>query len=328
MGQTLRDLIGQLRIPAIAAPMLRVSELDLALAACRAGIIGGFPTVNARTTERLDEWLNVLDAAQADGAAPYCPNLIIKAPTLQEHLELICAHDTKVVITSVGSPAPVVEPLHAAGTFVLADVGSVMHARRAAEAGVDGLVLLTAGAGGQTGWLNPFAFVSAVREFFDGVLVIAGGMSDGSSLLAAQAAGYDLGYYGTKLIASSESSAADGYKDMLRTSTMDDVMLTRAFTGLRTNMLRPSIEAAGINPDELDDHITPDLAGRLFGQASDGPKRWQDIWSAGHSVSGVQSVDSVEAIVAQLAEQYAAARARVHDLTAPAPKPAAPASKK
>lgn len=317
MAESLRSLLAQLRIPAIAAPMLRVSELELALAACRAGIVGGFPTVNARSTERLDEWLGVLDSAQADGAAPYCPNLIIKAPTLLDHLERICAHDTKLVITSVGSPAPVVGPLHDAGTYVLADVGSVAHARRAAEAGVDGLVLLTAGAGGQTGWLNPFAFVAAVREFFDGVLVVAGGMSDGSSLLAAQAAGYDLGYLGTKLIASHESAAADGYKHMLRSSTMDDIMLTRAFTGLQTNMLRPSIEAAGIDPDELDEHITPDLAGRLFGRPSDGPKRWQDIWSAGHSVSGVEHLESVESIVARTTEEYAAARERIHRLTAP-----------
>lgn len=317
MVESLRALLGTLRIPAIAAPMLRVSELDLALAACRAGIVGGFPTVNARTPERLDAWLTTLDAAQHDGAAPYCPNLIIKAPTLREHLELICAHQTKLVITSVGSPATVVEPLHAAGSYVLADVGSVAHARRAADAGVDGLVLLTAGAGGQTGWLNPFAFVAAVREFFNGVLVVAGGMSDGGSLLAAQAAGYDLGYFGTKLIASHESSAADGYKHMLQSSSMDDVMLTRAFTGLQTNMLRPSVEAAGIDPDQLDEHITPDLAGRLFGAPSDGPKRWQDIWSAGHSVSGVDALEPVEAVVARAAEEYAAARVRVHRLTAP-----------
>ena len=317
MAEPLRALLDRLRIPAIAAPMLRVSELDLALAACRAGIVGGFPTVNARTVERLDEWLSILDAAQAEGAAPYCPNLIIKAPTVTEHLERICAHDTKLVITSVGSPASVVGPLHDAGTYVLADVGSVLHARRAAESGVDGLVLLTAGAGGQTGWLNPFAFVSAVREFFDGVLVVAGGMSDGGSLLAAQAAGYDLGYLGTKLIAAHESSAANGYKHMLRSSTMDDIMLTRAFTGLQTNMLRPSIEAAGIDPEHLDEHISPDLAGRLFGQPSDGPKRWQDIWSAGHSVSGVDDLEPVETIVARIAEEYAAARERVHRITAP-----------
>lgn len=316
MAHSLRALLDTLRIPAIAAPMLHVSELDLAHAACTAGIVGAFPTVNARTAERLDEWLSVLDAAQAGGAAPYCPNLIIKAPNLAEHLELIQAHDTRLVITSVGSPAPVIAPLHEAGTYVLADVGSVAHARRAAEAGVDGLILLTAGAGGQTGWLNPFAFVAAVREFFDGILVAAGGMSDGASILAAQAAGYDLGYLGTTLIASHESAAADGYKDLLVRSSMDDIMLTRAFTGLQTNMLRPSVEAAGIDPNHLDEQVSPDLAGRLFGQPSDGPKRWQDIWSAGHSVSGVERVAPVESIIAGIAGEYAAARRRVHALTA------------
>ncbi|WP_134324827.1 NAD(P)H-dependent flavin oxidoreductase [Cumulibacter soli] len=316
MAESLRSLLETLRIPAIAAPMLRVSELDLALSACRAGIVGSFPTVNARTTDRLDEWLGTLDDAQADGAAPYCPNLIIKAPTLTEHLAAICAHETKLVITSVGSPAPVVGPLHDAGAYVLADVGSVAHAKRAAAVGVDGLVLLTAGAGGQTGWLNPFAFASAVREFFDGVLIVAGGMSDGASLLAARAAGYDAGYLGTKLIATNESAAAPAYKQMLVSSSMDDVMLTRAFTGLQTNMLRPSIAAAGIDPDELDEHITPDLAGRLFGQTSDGPRRWQDIWSAGHTVSGVGELSSVDEIVDELERQYVAARRHVHTLTA------------
>lgn len=310
----LRALLRGLRVPAIAAPMLRVSGVDLAAAACRSGIVGSFPTVNARTPEGLDDWLSALDAVQReDGAAPYCPNLIIKAPTLAEHLAAICAHEARLVITSVGSPAPVIEPLHAAGVFVLADVASVAHARRAVEVGADGLVLLTAGAGGQTGWLNPFAFVSAVREFYDGVLVVAGGMSDGGSLLAAQVAGYDAGYLGTRFIATPESLAADGYKSMLVDSSMDDVLLTKAFTGLQTNILRPSISAAGIDPERLDETVTPDLAGRLFGQHADGPKRWQDMWSAGHTVSSIHAVQPVAQIVDDLAREYADARTRFQD---------------
>ncbi|WP_153504797.1 NAD(P)H-dependent flavin oxidoreductase [Cumulibacter manganitolerans] len=316
MRDDLRTVLRGLRLPAIAAPMLRISGLRLAAAACRAGVVGAFPTVNARTPERLEEWLRTLDdVQQEDGAAPYCPNLIIKAPTMREHLELILRHRTRLVITSVGSPAPVIAPLHDAGTLVLADVGSVAHARRAAEAGADGLVLLTAGAGGQTGWLNPFSFVAAVREFFDGHLVVAGGMSGGASLLAAQVAGYDAGYFGTRFIAADESDASEGYRSMLVDASMDDVLLTRAFTGLQTNMLIPSIEAAGIDPARLDEAISPDMAGRLFGAPSDGPRRWQDIWSAGHSVSAVHEVAPVARIVDEIATEYAAAGARLNTLT-------------
>ena len=283
MAAELRELLRSLRLPVIAAPMLRVSELALAAAACRAGIVGAFPTVNARSSTRLDEWLDALDAVQReDGAAPYCPNLIIKAPTLYEHLAVITQHDTRLVITSVGSPAPVIEPLHAAGTFVLADVASVAHARRAADVGADGLVLLTAGAGGQTGWLNPFAFVAAVREFFDGVLIVAGGMSSGASVLAAEAAGYDAAYLGTRFIATPESAAAAEYQRMLVDSSMDDVLLTRAFTGLQTNILRPSIELAGIDPDRLDETVSPDLAGRLAARTLDAyPNRVAFRWDGG-----------------------------------------------
>ncbi|GAB3294746.1 nitronate monooxygenase [Epidermidibacterium keratini] len=311
----LRALLQGLRAPMIVAPMLRVSGLELTAAVCAAGAIGAFPTVNARTPERLDEWLSALDQLQSEGAAPYCPNLIIKAPTLAEHLGLICAHEAKVVITSVGSPAPVIEPLHKAGCAVLADVASLAHARRAAESGADGLVLLTAGAGGQTGWLNPFAFVAAVREFYDGVLVVAGGMSHGRSLLAAQVAGYDAGYFGTRFIATEESLAQQAYRDLLTTSSMDDVLLTKAFTGLQTNMLRPAIEASGIDPDRLDESVTPDLAGRLFGDGADGPKRWQQIWSAGHTVSSVDRVAPAAELVAQIVDEYAdcaAAQDRAH----------------
>lgn len=317
MADELRDLLRRLRVPAIAAPMLRISGVELAAAACRAGIVGAFPTVNARSSEMLRAWLTQLDAVQREpDAAPYCPNLIIKAPTLREHLDLITEHDTRLVITSVGSPAPVIDPLHAAGAFVLADVATVEHARRAADVGADGLVLLTAGAGGQTGWLNPFAFAAAVREFYDGALIVAGGMSDGRSVLAAQVAGYDAGYLGTRFIATEESLAVQRYKQMLVDASMDDVMLTRAFTGLQTNILRPSIAAEGLDPDRLDETVTPDLAGRLFGQHAPGPRRWQDIWSAGHTVSAVHDIQPVAQIVDELAGEYAAARAGLRGLSA------------
>lgn len=215
-----------------------------------------------------------------------------------------------MVITSVGSPAPVVAPLHDAGALVFADVASLKHAERALAAGADGLVLLTAGAGGQTGWLNPFAFVRAVRKFFTGPLVLAGGISNGQALHAAGALGCDLAYMGTRFIATHESMAPPAYKEMLVKASADDILLTRAFTGLQTNMLRPSIIAAGLDPDALPERGMIDVAKDISVEGSnDRPRRWRDVWSAGHSTSGVSEISSVEALVAQTAAEYDAARA-------------------
>lgn len=306
----------RLRIPAIAAPMLGVSGVDLALAACRAGVVGAFPTANARTIEQLDAWLTTLDEAVAAGdeagspLAPYAPNLIIRQPRLAEDLACLARHNVELVITSVGSPAAVVGPLHDAGAQVFADVGTLRHAELAVEAGADGLILLTAGAGGQTGWLNPFAFVRAVRAFFDGPLVLAGGISDGHALWAAQVAGYDLAYMGTRFIPADESLASEGYRDMLVESTIDDVVLTNAFTGLRTNMLAPSILANGLDPALLNEQISVADSAQIFGgKAPEGPRRYKDIWSAGHSVSGVTERASAAQITEQTATEYDAARA-------------------
>ncbi|WP_185995920.1 NAD(P)H-dependent flavin oxidoreductase [Nocardioides campestrisoli] len=304
----------RLRIPAIAAPMLAVSGPELVAAACRAGVVGAFPTANARSVTELDDWFGQLagerDSDRADGAgdwAPWCPNLIIRQPRLAEDVEVLVRHRVEMVITSVGSPAAVVPTLHDAGALVLADVATLRHAERAVEAGVDGLVLLTAGAGGQTGWLNPFAFAREVRRFFDGVLVLAGGIGDGIALRAATTLGCDLGYLGTRFIATRESRAADEYKQMLVGAGMDDVVLTKAFTGLATSMLRPSIEAAGLEVDRLDEQVTQETAAAMFGSGADGPRRWSQIWSAGHSVSSVEDVPTVAELVDRLAKEYASA---------------------
>jgi len=192
---------------------------------------------------------------------------------------------------------------------VLSDVASIRHAERAIAAGADGLVLLTAGAGGQTGWLNPFAFVRAVRAFFDGIIVLAGGVSDGRALHAAEVLGCDLAYMGTKFIATRESMADARYKAMLVASSADDILLTTAFTGLQTNMLRPSIVAAGLDPDHLPARGTIDIGKDIdVGAREARPKRWRDIWSAGHSTSGVTDVPSIEDLIARTAAEYGAAR--------------------
>ncbi len=299
----------RLRLPLIAAPMLAVSGVELVVAACRNGVIGAFPTANARSTAQLDQWLSEIHQrlfAAPEEAAPCCPNLIMRSPRLAEDLACLLAHRVELVITSVGSPAPVVPALHGIGCLVLADVATLEHARKAIAAGADGLVLLSAGAGGQTGWLNPFAFVRALRAEYDGPLVLAGGISDGVALRAAGVLGADLAYMGTRFVASHESLAADAYKQMLVDSSADDVLLTKAFTGLATSMLLPSIRRAGLDPNRLDELVTPKTAAQMFGGAAqnDGPKRWSDIWSAGHSVSGVHSLQSVDALVAEVEHQY------------------------
>src|SRR6185369_8395003 len=230
------SLQARLRLPLIAAPMFLVSGPALVKAACRAGVIGSFPTANCRTVEELDRWLadmgdDLKRAADETGhaPAPLCPNLIVHRSNTRvpDDLAAVLRHKAEMVITSVGSPEPVMKPLKDAGCLVLADVASVRHAEKAVAAGVDGLVLLTAGAGGQTGWVNPFAFVRAVRKFWYGIVVMAGGMADGHAVAAAQALGCDLAYMGTKFIATRESMAKDSYKEMLVRSHLDDVLLTR-----------------------------------------------------------------------------------------------------
>ncbi|HEU4839947.1 MAG TPA: nitronate monooxygenase [Ilumatobacteraceae bacterium] len=302
-------ITSRLRVPLVAAPMFQVSGPDLVLAACRAGAIGAFPTANCRSLDELDEWLGHFDEALGPADAPYCPNVIVRHAAAAAHVERICAHRAEVVITSVGSPAPVVGPLHDAGCLVLADVASVHHARRAVEAGADGLVLLTAGAGGQTGWANGFAFVRAVRRWFDGPVVLAGGVADGRALYAAQVLGCDLAYMGTRFIATTESMAAPAYKEMLVTGELDDVLLTSAISGLPTSILRPSLLAAGLDPDALPATISADTAAALYGGRATGPRRWRDIWSAGHAVSGVHDVPAVGDLVRRTITEYEAARA-------------------
>jgi nitronate monooxygenase len=300
-----QQIARRLVLPLIAAPMLRVSGPDLVVAACSAGVIGAFPTKNARSSDELDSWLVDIKARNAPGAAPWCPNLIMRDARLKEDLATIVRHGCEVVITSVGSPAPAVAALHDCGCLVFADIATLHHAERALEAGVDGLILLTAGAGGQTGWLNPFAFVRAVRAMTDKVVVLAGGISDGRALRAAMTLGCDLAYMGTRFIATRESMASDGYRSMLVSSSMDDVMLTSAFTGLQTNMLRPSIEAAGLDSEHLDEAIDQERAKAKFGgSAASGPRRWQDIWSAGHSVSGVSEIATVADLVKRTRDEF------------------------
>jgi len=310
------SISSRLRLPLMAAPMLRVSGPALVSAACRAGVVGSFPTVNARTAENLDAWLAEIeeDGARAEApVAPVCPNIIMRSrpDLLAADVDVLVRRRVPMVLASVGSPAPIVERLHDVGCLVLADVASMRHAEKALEAGADGLVLLSAGAGGQTGWANGMSFVRAVRGIWDGPLVLAGGISDGAALWAARVMGCDLGLMGTRFIATRESLADDGYKAMLVDSGIDDVALTRGVSGLDANFLRPSILACGLDPDELARPVAPERARELFSEYSAqmrGPRRWVDLWSAGHTVSAVDSVRSVAGLVDEIAVEYAAAQ--------------------
>jgi nitronate monooxygenase len=292
----------RLRIPLIAAPMTSVSGPSLVTAACSNGVVGSFPTHNARTSGQLDEWLEEITSSleSVQGSAPLAPNLVVHRSNkrLKDDVSVLIDHGVELVITSVGSPEQVVAPLQSVGCQVYADVASLAHAERAIDLGVDGLVLLGAGAGGQTGWANPFAFVRAVRERFDGVVVLAGGMSDGTALHAALVLGADLAYMGTKFIATSDSAAEADYKGALVTATLDDVRLSNRVGGIPASVLevwldrlpREAESGSGFEQTRLLDHRT--------------------AWSAGHSVSGVRSVGTVADLIEATAVEFESSIAR------------------
>ncbi len=310
-------IASRLRLPLIAAPMLRISGVDLTAAACIEGVIGSFPTVNAREPEQLDVWLTEIAerCARAERpTAPVCPNVLMRTDPakLDADVEVLVKHKVEMVLASVGSPEKYVRKLHDVGCFVLADVGSMRHAERALESGVDGLVLLSAGAGGQTGWANGMSFVRAVRKMYDGPLVLAGGISDGHALLSAQVLGCELGLMGTRFIATQEAMADPRYKTMLIDSGIDDIQLTRGISGIDANFLRPSIVACGLDPEIVSQPVSKEKSRELFsayaGQMR-GPKRWVDLWSAGHTVSAVERICTVAELVDEIAQEYDAARA-------------------
>lgn len=292
-----------LQLPAIAAPMFLVSGPDLVVACCRAGVIGSFPTVNARSPEILDQWLASIkaDLHGERGAAPPAVNLVVHRsnPRVADDLAVVARHRIPLVIASVGDPRPVIDRVHDYGGLVFSDVASEKHARRAVQAGVDGLILLCAGAGGNTGWLSPFSFVPAVRRFFSGPLAVAGGIADGRAIRAAEILGADLSYLGTRFIAARESLASDEYRQMLFESGLDDIQLTNAVTGIPANFLRLSLERTGFNLKGGQRGGDFDVIREL-----DALKAWKHIWSAGHSVFGVDKVQTAAEIVAELRAEY------------------------
>jgi nitronate monooxygenase len=309
----LRD---SLRLPVIGAPMFIVSTPELVFAQCQAGIVGSFPALNARPPELLDEWLtrigSELAAARAaqPGAklAPFAVNQIVHASNtrLQHDLDLCVKHRVPIMITSLRAPDAVVEAAHGYGGLVFHDVTNIAHARRALQAGVDGLILVCAGAGGHAGRLSPFALVPEVRRFYDGTLILSGSIASGGAIAAALALGADLAYIGTRFIASTEAHAPDAYKQMIERSSAEDIVYTNLFTGVHGNYLKGSIVAAGLDPDHLP---ASDKTRMDFGSGS--AKAWRDIWGAGQGVGQIDATLPAAQIVERLAAEYAAARARL-----------------
>ncbi len=304
----------RLRLPVIQAPMFLLSGPEMVVASCRAGIVGSFPSPNARTTEQLEQWLQQITGALdgASEAAPWALNLVMHRSNPRRHddLALGVAYRAPLVITALGSPREAVDRVHAYGGRVFADVVSVAMARKAADAGVDGLALVCSGAGGHTGQLSPFAFVDEVRRFFDGDLVLSGAIGNGRAILAAQALGADFVYMGTRFIACDECLAAEEYKQMVIEASGSDIVTSDAITGVAANWLRGSLVAAGYDPARMP------AAGEIdFLKAANDRKRWRDIWAAGQGVAAVTGRQSVAAVVDQLQREYAAARQHLEQST-------------
>ncbi|WP_312135436.1 nitronate monooxygenase [Brevundimonas sp.] len=302
-----------MRLPVISAPMFLVSGPELVIAACKSGIGGAFPTPNCRTVADLDAWMDQITDALTPGDGPWVANLITHSTNarLEEDLRLVAQYKPPIVITALGSPKPVMETVKGYGGLVFADVVNMALAKKAADAGVDGLACISAGAGGHTGHLSPFAFVSAVREFFDGWLTIGGGIADGAGVAGAIAAGADMVYMGTRFLAAAESRAQDRYKQMIVDSGPDDLIVSSAITGTPASWLKPSLRAAGMDPDALGGPITRDYSGDAA------HKRWRDIWAAGQGLQKINAVEPTAAVVDRLEAEYRAAAARFAGLNAP-----------
>jgi nitronate monooxygenase len=308
---------GRLSIPVIGSPLFIISVPELVIAQCKAGVIGSFPSLNARPLAQFEEWLQRLNAELGPQDAPYAVNLIVHKSNdrLMADLELCVKYKVPMIITSLGAREDVNEAIHSYGGIVMHDIINNKFARKAVEKGADGLIAVAAGAGGHAGTTSPFALIQEIREWFDGPLALSGSIATGDAVLAAQAMGADFGYIGSAFIATEEARAAQGYKDMIVESAADDIVYSNLFTGVHGNYLRPSIVKAGMDPDNLP---TSDPSAMNFGSGGNTEaKAWKDIWGCGQGIGAVKQVLPAAALVARLRREYDAARARL-GLAAPA----------
>jgi nitronate monooxygenase len=294
---------GRIALPVIAAPMFLVSGPDLVVETCKAGVVGSFPALNQRSTEGYGEWLAEIRERAGNAAAPFGVNLIVHRSNTRLDADLAETARQRVpfVITSLGAVSEVVDAIHGYGGLVFHDVINLRHAQKAAEAGVDGLIAVSAGAGGHAGTYNPFAFLHEIRQFYQGTIILSGAMSTGAHVVAARAAGADFAYLGTRFIATTESRAPEDYKQMILAATAKDIVYTNAISGVNGNFLRASLEAAGLDPANL-----PEFNRELHLGSSE-KRAWKNIWSAGQGVGAIQDVPSTAELVARLKREYAAA---------------------
>lgn len=306
------SLRGRLRLPLIGSPMFIVSGPELVIAQCKSGIVGSFPALNARPVEVLDDWLTQiqeeLDAASSENraypVAPFAVNQICHPSNtrLEADVALCVKHRVPIVITSLSPPAEIVEAVHSYGGLVFHDVVSVRHAQKAAEQGVDGLILVAAGAGGHAGALSPFALVNEVKDWYQGAIILSGAMANGAAMAGALAMGADLAYMGTKFIATAEANAQPGYKQMLVDCAAKDIVYSSLFTGVSGNYLKPSISAAGLNPDDLPE--ADKSAMNFESLAGSDKKAWKDIWGAGQGLGSIDAVKPVADLVDEIESQF------------------------
>jgi nitronate monooxygenase len=311
-----------LRIPVIGSPLFIISNPDLVIAQCKAGIIGSMPSLNARPPEDLDEWLGRIsaelaayDAAHPEApSAPYAVNLIVHRsnPRLEEDLRVCAKHKVPLIITSLGAREDIIEAVHGWGGLVFHDVIDQVFARKAVAKGADGLILVATGAGGHAGTQSPFALVSETREWFDGPIALSGSIATGAAVLAAQAMGADFAYIGSAFIATDEARASPAYKQAIVDGDASDIVYSNYFTGVHGNYLRPSIIAAGMDPDHLPeaDPTKMDFSAAAAPAASSA-KAWKDIWGCGQGIGAVDAVLPAGALVEKLASEYATAKARL-----------------
>ncbi|MFO7747942.1 MAG: nitronate monooxygenase family protein [Orrella sp.] len=312
-------VLQNLSLPVIASPMFTVSYPELVLAQCKAGIVGSFPALNAREPGALDEWLGQMKSTlaqyQADNpekrVGPIAVNQIVHNSNvrLMDDVQTCIKHEVPIFITSLRAPVPeIIDAVHAYGGIVLHDVINMRHAAKALEAGVDGLIVVAAGAGGHAGAQSPFALVGELRRHYQGPVILSGAIATGAAILSAQAMGADLAYIGTRFIASAEANAVDPYKEAIVRAQASDIIYTNLFTGVHGNYIRESIEKAGLDPNELPN---ADKGAMNFSSGTSKPKTWKDIWGAGQGVGQIDEVIPVADIVARLSQEYQQARERL-----------------
>jgi nitronate monooxygenase len=313
------SLSGSLSIPVIGSPLFIISNPELVLAQCKAGVVGSFPSLNARPIEQLDEWLSRINeelsaARRADPKAkiaPYAVNLIVHKSNvrIEEDLALCVKHKVPMVITSLGAREDVNQAVHSYGGIVLHDIINIVYAHKALEKGADGLIAVCAGAGGHAGVLSPFALIQEIRQFFDGPLALSGAIATGAAVYAAQAMGADLAYIGTAFIPTHEARALDGYKDMIVASASKDIIYSNLFTGVHGNYLAPSVAKAGMDPNNLPqgDKSTMNFAREGGSKA----KAWKDIWGSGQGIGAIEKRMGAGEYIVQLKREYEETRARM-----------------